>query len=291
MENNSINISQKTDFLKEPSSFKVKMKKDMRLIRNFTVFFSAIFLVLIALYSFILFRQNKTPDAVVKKALSIFFNKKNVSYNTDIRVNFSYASDTGDILLNNDEIYSLVRRSSSDSHSLNINGTHEWQDVPKGRFKIVWDLSDGNTFDIQGEYVKDILNYKIISDLGVGVENNENEGGYTSIKLNNLASKILEDEQKRRLDSISADDFNFRVVETLANDVLNNQDCRHYKIKPEAEEGYANELLGTFNPDYFDVWIVRKTNELKRIKGCLNIKNIGLEGNDLQACFDVSFSS
>lgn len=235
------------------------------------------------------YKLNFTPSAILKKSVVNFINKKNVDYDGTIDLTFSYADKEEKFSVNDVEIYSLLKKSVSDSHSVKIFGRHSWENgTHSGKFDLTWKVSDKNVFSFEGNYQNSSLYYKITPHIYPDLVDEDVKNNYSEIDLNEFFSKIASEGDRDLVSGIEISDVIFDVTEVFQNDTIDGRVVRHYKVKLSGKNE-AEKLLNNFNYNDFDVWIEKKSQQIKKIKGAVTVNDIGAEGNNMELQFDIKF--
>ena len=282
----------KIDDLLKKSSAVEKEKQNSKYISFFRIIFIiilAVFLAGIVFFAFSYYRLNFTPAAILRRSIVNFIDKKNVNYKGNIRLTFLYKDRQEKLSINDIEIYSLLKRSASDNHEVEIAGSHNWENgTPKGSFNLTWSVSDKKIFALEGNYKNSLLSYKVNPYVYSDLVDEDIKKNYSEIDLSEFFSTIATEEDRDLISGTIAKDFIFTVSEVFQDDIIDGSNNFHYKVKLSGENG-AERLLKSFKYDDLDVWIDKKSKEIRKIKGSASIENIGVEGNNMDVQFDLKF--
>ncbi len=245
-----------------------------------SVFIAVAFLTSV-IFSVIYYGRNLTPAAILDRSVGNLLESKNIDYNGVIKLIFSHADKEEKLDLGDLEIYSLLKRSVSDSHEIIVQGEHGWSSgFPEGKYDLTWSVSDKKVFGFEGYYSGYELFYKANPYAYSELVDDDLKKNYSEVDLEAFLHKVLSDEDLGTVSDARLEDFNFEVVQTFPDDLIEGSNSYHYKVKMSGT-GRVEKLLENVNYDDLDVWIDRKSKKIKKVKGYVRLINIGMEGNNL----------
>lgn len=275
-----------TNFIAEKVARDVKAKIFLRILAVVIIITS---LAGIVFFTLSYYKLNFTPAAILRRSVVNFINRRNVDYKGTIKITFSYKDKQEKLSINDIEIYSLLKRSGADNHEVEITGNHNWENSPqKGSFNLVWNVSGKKIFTLDGNYQNSHLSYKVDPYVYSDLVDENIKNKYSEIDLSDLFSTIASKEDRDLISGINTEDLIFTVSDVFQDDIIDGSKNYHYKVKMSGKNE-IEKILERLNYGDLDVWIDKKSKEIKKIKGGVAIENIGVEGNDMDVQFDLKF--
>ena len=75
-------------------------------------------------FSIIYYKRNFTPGSILTRSLGNLIKNNSIKYEGVIKLSFSYANKEEQLNLSDLEIYTLIKRSMSDTHEVVVQGEH-----------------------------------------------------------------------------------------------------------------------------------------------------------------------
>lgn len=250
---------------------------------------SVAFLILAAalVFSILYYQNNFTPNVIVKKAVSNLIKQGKVKYNATAKLTFQYADTEEKIDLNGLEAYSLLKKTVANNHEMVAQGEHEWSgEIPSGKYDLIWSVSDKKVFGLEGYYQGHQVFYKVNPYVYSDLVDEKLTKNYSTVDLKELLSKMASSDGLKSVEGFQMENLEINVVQVFQDDFIKGDKAYHYKVKLLSKGGVEKFLDGIKNGSY-DLWIDKRSLDLKKVKGNFTLVNIGAEGNNLDIQFDL----
>lgn len=243
-----------------------------------------------AIFAINYYKNNFTPEAIIRKSLANFVNSKKIKYKGKIKVVFSYSDTNEKLDVGGGDVYSLLKSSNSDENNLDIEGEYGRSASPSGKLTLTWNSSTQKLFTIDANYIGSNFKYKVTPYIYSGLVDESSKTDYQSINTSEIFKKILGDQNYSDLKNIKSSDFSLEKSDIFQDDVINGEKAYHYKVKLMIS-GSAAKLAGPLNGDQLDLWIGKKSLQIVRVQSSFDLNNVGSQGNTMVVYYDLNFSN